>query len=252
MATTATMRCSAARATTTPCRSSCCARRSTGSSRRRSTSRSGVGGHVDHQLCREAGVRLLQDGRRWVMPGPDYAGIVTFYEDFPYAWWNEFRGLSDLGANPFAGLPGDVSLRPEFADITDQIERKIMGIDLYHEPDRAPVRRHPRDGRRHPGLRTGDGRARRRRWRGRTLLGIRPRLRRMTAGVTTGRWSRREVVALGGCRAGRHRDPGRAVADLRAARRPGPVRRLGPCHRHERPRHAVRTESPPGRSRSGR
>ena len=30
----------------------------------------GVGGHVDHQLCREVGVRLLQEGRRWVMPGP--------------------------------------------------------------------------------------------------------------------------------------------------------------------------------------
>jgi LmbE family N-acetylglucosaminyl deacetylase len=91
----------------------------------------GVGGHVDHQLCREVGVQLLQEGRRWVMPGPDYAGMVTFYEDFPYAWWNEFRGLGDLGANPFAGLPGDISLRPEFADITDQLERKIMGIDLY-------------------------------------------------------------------------------------------------------------------------
>ena len=25
------------------------------------------------------------------MPGPDYAGTVVFYEDFPYAWWNDFR-----------------------------------------------------------------------------------------------------------------------------------------------------------------
>jgi LmbE family N-acetylglucosaminyl deacetylase len=91
----------------------------------------GVGGHVDHQLCREVGIRLLQEGRRWVMPGPDYAGIVTFYEDFPYAWWNEFRRLEDLGTNPLAGLPSDVSLTPEFADISDQIERKIMGINLY-------------------------------------------------------------------------------------------------------------------------
>ena len=91
----------------------------------------GVGGHVDHQLCREVGVRLLEEGRRWVMPGPEYAGIVTFYEDFPYAWWNDFRGLADLGADPFANLPSDVSLRPEFADITDQLERKIMGINLY-------------------------------------------------------------------------------------------------------------------------
>ncbi|MEA2630391.1 MAG: hypothetical protein QOE66_610 [Chloroflexota bacterium] len=91
----------------------------------------GVGGHVDHQLCREVGIRLLQEGRRWVMPGPDYAGIVTFYEDFPYAWWNDFRRLEDLGADPLASLPSEVSVIPEFADISDQIERKIMGISLY-------------------------------------------------------------------------------------------------------------------------
>ena len=40
------------------------------------------------------------------------------------------RGLDDLGSNPFDGLPADVSVRPEFADITDQLERKIMGINL--------------------------------------------------------------------------------------------------------------------------
>jgi len=91
----------------------------------------GVGGHVDHQLCREVGVRLLQEDRRWVMPGPDYAGMVTFYEDFPYAWWNDFRRLEDLGAGPLSTLPPDVSITPEFADITDQIERKIMGVTLY-------------------------------------------------------------------------------------------------------------------------
>jgi LmbE family N-acetylglucosaminyl deacetylase len=91
----------------------------------------GVGGHVDHQLCREVGIRLLQEGRRWVMPGPDYAGIVTFYEDFPYALWNDFKGLDDLGTDPLAALPPDVSIIPGYADITDQLERKIMGIGLY-------------------------------------------------------------------------------------------------------------------------
>jgi LmbE family N-acetylglucosaminyl deacetylase len=91
----------------------------------------GVGGHVDHQLCREVGIRLLDEGRRWVMPGPDYAGIVTFYEDFPYAWWNDFRRLDDLPGTPLAGLPTDISVTAEFADITDQIERKIMGINIY-------------------------------------------------------------------------------------------------------------------------
>jgi LmbE family N-acetylglucosaminyl deacetylase len=92
----------------------------------------GVGGHVDHQLCREVGVRLLQEGRRWVMPGPEYAGTVAFYEDFPYAWWTDFTRLEELGgANPVASLPPDVSIVPEYADITDQIERKIMGVGLY-------------------------------------------------------------------------------------------------------------------------
>jgi LmbE family N-acetylglucosaminyl deacetylase len=91
----------------------------------------GVGGHVDHQLCREVGVRLLQEGRRWVMPGPDYTGMVAFYEDFPYAWWNDFKRLEDLPEDPLAGLPPEVSVTAEFADITDQIERKITGISLY-------------------------------------------------------------------------------------------------------------------------
>ena len=45
----------------------------------------GVGGHVDHQLCRDVGIGLLDEARRWVMPGPEYAGTVVFYEDFPYA-----------------------------------------------------------------------------------------------------------------------------------------------------------------------
>jgi LmbE family N-acetylglucosaminyl deacetylase len=91
----------------------------------------GIGNHVDHQLCREVGVRLLAEGRRWVMPGPNYAGIVTFYEDFPYAWWREFRRLDDLPDTALDGLPADVSLAPEYADITDQVERKITGIGMY-------------------------------------------------------------------------------------------------------------------------
>ena len=91
----------------------------------------GVGDHVDHQLCRDVGVRLLQEGRRWVMPGPEYAGIVTFYEDFPYAWWSDFSQLSDLPPTAFAGIPDDVAIGPEYADIGDQLERKITGINIY-------------------------------------------------------------------------------------------------------------------------
>src|SRR4029079_1774806 len=91
----------------------------------------GVGGHVDHQLCRDVGVGLLEEPRRWVMPGPDYAGMVAFYEDFPYALWNDFRGLEGLAGDPFGGLPQDVAIRPAFADITDELETKIMGTTLY-------------------------------------------------------------------------------------------------------------------------
>lgn len=91
----------------------------------------GVGGHVDHQLCRDVGIGLLNEARRWVMPGPDYAGSVVFYEDFPYAFWNDFRRLSDLGVDVLAGLPPGVSIHPTFADISDQIERKITGIRIY-------------------------------------------------------------------------------------------------------------------------
>ena len=91
----------------------------------------GVGGHVDHQLCRQAGVDMLGLGQRWVMPGPEYAGTVVFYEDFPYAWWNDFRTLDQLAPGAFDGLPSNVSLFPTFADIGDQMERKITGISIY-------------------------------------------------------------------------------------------------------------------------
>jgi LmbE family N-acetylglucosaminyl deacetylase len=91
----------------------------------------GVGDHVDHQLVREVGVALLELGRRWVMPGPEYAGVVTYYEDFPYAWWNDFKRLDDLPAGALAGLPTNVGLTPEYADITETVERKIAGLTLY-------------------------------------------------------------------------------------------------------------------------
>jgi LmbE family N-acetylglucosaminyl deacetylase len=91
----------------------------------------GVGNHVDHQLCRDVGVRLLAEGRRWVMPGPEYAGIVTFYEDFPYAWWDDFGRLDELPSGVFDDLPADVAITPEYADITDQLERKVTGIARY-------------------------------------------------------------------------------------------------------------------------
>jgi LmbE family N-acetylglucosaminyl deacetylase len=91
----------------------------------------GVGGHVDHQLCRQAGIDLLRSGDRWVMPGPDYTGTVVFYEDFPYSLWDDFRTLDQLGADALTGLPSEVSLFPAYTDISDQIEKKITGITIY-------------------------------------------------------------------------------------------------------------------------
>jgi LmbE family N-acetylglucosaminyl deacetylase len=90
-----------------------------------------IGNHVDHKLCRDAGVSLLAEPRRWVMPGPEWAGRVVFYEDFPYAWWRQFQSLDDLPAGSLAGIPPEVLLTPRFADIGDQIERKVRGISMY-------------------------------------------------------------------------------------------------------------------------
>jgi hypothetical protein len=65
------------------------------------------------------------------MPGPEYSGIVTFYEDFPYAWWSDFGSLDALPPGVFDDIPPDVAIAPEYADIGDQLERKISGIALY-------------------------------------------------------------------------------------------------------------------------
>ncbi len=91
----------------------------------------GVGNHVDHQLCREVGSALVGAPRSWLMPGPEWAGSVVFYEDFPYAWWSGFDRLEQLPEGSLDGLPSDVLLTPEFADITDQLERKVRGVAIY-------------------------------------------------------------------------------------------------------------------------
>lgn len=91
----------------------------------------GIGNHVDHQLCRDVGVALLAEPRAWVMPGPDWSGRVAFYEDFPYAWWNGFSTLDDLPKGALDGIPEGIHLTPRYADITDQIERKVRGVSIY-------------------------------------------------------------------------------------------------------------------------
>jgi LmbE family N-acetylglucosaminyl deacetylase len=91
----------------------------------------GIGGHVDHQLTRDAGLALLSDEPSRVMASPSLVGRVVFYEDFPYAYWEDFGRLDDLPGGGLVGLPTGVSLEAEFADVGDQLERKIRGIALY-------------------------------------------------------------------------------------------------------------------------
>jgi LmbE family N-acetylglucosaminyl deacetylase len=91
----------------------------------------GIGGHVDHRLSRDAGLDLLHLARTWVMPGPEYVGQVVLYEDFPYAWWEDFAVLDDMPPGSFDRLPQGVSLTAEYADISDQLERKIRAIAIY-------------------------------------------------------------------------------------------------------------------------
>jgi LmbE family N-acetylglucosaminyl deacetylase len=89
-----------------------------------------IGGHVDHRLCRDVALALLQEDDSWVMPAPAMPGRISFYEDFPYAWWSGFAGLTDIRA---AGLdlPGGLSLEARYADVSDQLERKSASLTTY-------------------------------------------------------------------------------------------------------------------------
>jgi LmbE family N-acetylglucosaminyl deacetylase len=90
----------------------------------------GIGGHVDHVLCRDVALALLAEPRGWVMPTPDLAGLVSFYEDFPYAWWHDFHGQADLPV-AMTGLPQGTALEARYADISDVLERKAAGVAVY-------------------------------------------------------------------------------------------------------------------------
>jgi LmbE family N-acetylglucosaminyl deacetylase len=90
----------------------------------------GVGGHVDHRLCRDAALALLADEESWVMPAPGMAGRLSFYEDFPYAWWADFSGPADLAGQDI-DVPHGLALEARYADISDQLERKSAGLKTY-------------------------------------------------------------------------------------------------------------------------
>ncbi|MFV2062865.1 MAG: hypothetical protein ACC726_05045, partial [Chloroflexota bacterium] len=66
----------------------------------------------------------------WVMPAPDMAARISFYEDFPYAWWSGFSSIGDL-ADQGVELPAGVALEARYSDISDQMERKQAGLRVY-------------------------------------------------------------------------------------------------------------------------
>jgi LmbE family N-acetylglucosaminyl deacetylase len=88
-----------------------------------------VGGHVDHQLCREVALTLLSERRQWIMPALTFVGRLSFYEDFPYSWWNDFEGpgRGDVDLD----LPPGVTVEPQYANISDVLDRKAAGIRIY-------------------------------------------------------------------------------------------------------------------------
>jgi LmbE family N-acetylglucosaminyl deacetylase len=82
-----------------------------------------IGGHVDHQQTRRAGIALVAE------PGSPYRSRTWFFEDFPYAFNHEFERLDQLPADALAELPG--TLWPEYFDVTDWLERKIAAVESY-------------------------------------------------------------------------------------------------------------------------
>ena len=175
----------------------------------------GVGGHVDHQLCREVGIRLLQEGRRWVMPGPDYAGIVAFYEDFPYACGTTSRASTTSGPTRWQLCrPTWASSRATRTSPTSSSARswasactRASSSGCSTASARWPMRSAPTAGR-SPASATSTGRP--------SGTGRRTASEPLSQGATTERWSGRYVAALVVGLPGRHRDPRRALAERRA------------------------------------
>lgn len=73
----------------------------------------GVGDHVDHRLCAEAGVRLARTGTRQ----------VGFYEDRPYACW--------LGDDAIAAAPARLGLPLEVRDVSGPIAMAKQELIWY-------------------------------------------------------------------------------------------------------------------------
>ncbi|MDA8203425.1 MAG: PIG-L family deacetylase [Chloroflexi bacterium] len=115
----------------------------------------GVGGHVDHALCRDAAVSVIGPGPQGQPPD------LWLYEDFPYAWRIGFRGPAEAGdrgretsgdggpaeagdrgretsgdggreaSDARAFLEAGRTLRARYVDVTPWLDRKAEGIRAY-------------------------------------------------------------------------------------------------------------------------
>lgn len=89
----------------------------------------GIGGHIDHRQVFRAGVSELSSGRAGSFS--DKSCRLTFYEDFPYSWWNDFRGLDQLRPDQ-SELLADFELKPEYVVLDEGLaHRKLRGIRRY-------------------------------------------------------------------------------------------------------------------------
>ena len=249
-ATRATSSCSGRRATTTRARSTSSAGRSTGSSRSRSTCRSAsVATSTTSSAARSASTCWPRAGAG-SCPGRSTRASVVVLRGLPVRAVERLpRRSTSSDRTPFADLPADVSLFPAYADISDQIEKKITGISIYESQIERLFDGTAPDGRRRPVVRRGAGRAR--------------RCRRARPSATGGRAASDATVGRAGA-VPTDADPSSSRSSLPGSRsglwllptdglleRPRPVRRLGPSHRDEWPRRRSTSGPMPVRSRFG-
>ena len=86
----------------------------------------GLGGELALNDAERATLRSLRHG-----PRINYAVVRQLTDRWLRRSFDRFLRLEDLPTDALAGVPADVTLVPEYADIGDQLERKIVGISLY-------------------------------------------------------------------------------------------------------------------------
>ena len=139
-------------------------RRSPGSSHRPCTSRSGSATTSTTSCAATPGSRSSPSHGGGSCPGPNGPARSSSTRTSRTRCGTAFQALEDLPAGALDGIPREVLLTPRYADIGDQMERKVRGIALYEsqldrlfggEKEMARASRAARPGRGHgrPGRR---------------------------------------------------------------------------------------------------